>query len=232
MNPRRIYRKAVRLAGCFIGLAAVSSLSFAAADSVPAGKIIALQGTANGVTACVGCHGANGEGNTAAGFPRLAGLSASYLADQLTAFASAQRQNAIMQPQAKLLSPDERVAVAQYFSQLPAPAGLPSADRQGIQPSDAGAWLATRGRWDVELPACVQCHGPAGVGVAPTFPPLAGQPAAYLASQLLAWKKGLRPPGPMGLMPAVAAKLSDADITAVAAYYAGEAPTPGGASPA
>jgi cytochrome c553 len=57
------------------------------------------------------------------------------------------------------------------------------------------------------------------VGVA--FPPLAGQPAAYIESQLHGWKKGARPPGPMALMPVIVSKLSDTDISAVAAYYAG-----------
>ncbi|WP_455731937.1 c-type cytochrome, partial [Burkholderia stabilis] len=40
------------------------------------------------------------------------------------------------------------------------------------------------------------------------------------AGQLNGWKHGARPPGPMALMPMIAGKLSDADIDAVAAYYA------------
>jgi cytochrome c553 len=206
--------------------------SFAAADATSPGKAIAMQGNASGAAACISCHGANGEGIAAAGFPRLAGLSAAYLSEQLAAFAAGKRQNAVMEPVAKALSRDDSEAVAVYFSGLPAPAGLPAADRKDIAPADTGAWLATRGRWDVEVPACAQCHGPAGVGVPPTFPPLAGQPAAYLAGQLLAWKKGLRPPGPMGLMPAIAGRLSDTDITAVATYYAGETAVHGGAGAA
>ena len=43
----------------------------------------------------------------------------------------------------------------------------------------------------------------------PTFP------------QLRAWRQGQRPPGPLGLMPAVATRLTDAEIDAVSAYYAG-----------
>ena len=50
---------------------------------------------------------------------------------------------------------------------------------------------------------------------------LAGQPAAYIAGQLRAWRQGQRPPGPLGLMPAVATRLTDAEIDAVSAYYAG-----------
>jgi cytochrome c553 len=185
------------------------------------GKTIATQGTVKGVAACISCHGAKGEGNAAAGFPRLAGVNASYLCAQLSAFANGERQSTIMQPFAKLLSSNGRSAVALYFSSLPPPAGIKADDNASIKPSDVGAWLATQGRWDQGLPACVQCHGPGGIGVGTTFPPLAGQPAAYIESQLLGWKKGARPPGPMALMPVIASKLSDADISAVAAYYAG-----------
>ena len=50
-----------------------------------------------------------------------------------------------------------------------------------------------------------------------------------IVDQLAAWKSGVRPPGPLGLMPAVAAQLSDADAMAVARYYAGLAAQPPGA---
>jgi cytochrome c553 len=185
------------------------------------GKTIATQGTAKGIAACISCHGAKGEGNAAAGFPRLAGVSASYLSAQLAAFAAGKRQNPIMEPLAKLLSTNDRNAVATYFATLPPALEIKANGGESAKPSDIGAWLANRGRWDQGLPACAQCHGPGGTGVGPTFPPLVGQPALYIASQLHGWKNGTRPPGPMALMSAVASKLSDTDITAVAAYYAG-----------
>ena len=93
-------------------------MSSAHADDLSTGQTIAMQGTAKGVAACISCHGAKGEGNAAAGFPRLAGVSAPYLSAQLTAFADGTRQNPIMQPMAKLLSAHERDAVAQYFAGL------------------------------------------------------------------------------------------------------------------
>ena len=206
----------------------VLAMSSAHADDLSTGQTIAMQGTAKGVAACISCHGAKGEGNAAAGFPRLAGVSAPYLSAQLTVFADGTRQNPIMQPMAKLLSAHERDAVAQYFAGLQSPPGIKAGDNESVTPSDVGAWIATRGRWNEGLPACVQCHGPGGIGVGATFPPLAGQPASYIASQLHGWQSGTRPPGPMALMPAIASKLSDTDITAVAAYYGGtEAPAEG-----
>jgi cytochrome c553 len=215
---------------CVVAIA-LGMTATARADDMTIGKTIATQGTAKGVAACISCHGVKGEGNAAAGFPRLAGVNASYLSGQLSAFANGERQSTIMQPFAKLLSSNGRSAVALYFSALPPPAGIKTNDRTAIKPSDTGAWIATRGRWDQGLPACAQCHGPGGVGVGAAFPPLAGQPAAYIESQLHGWKKGVRPPGPMALMPVIVSKLSDTDISAVAAYYAGSAGPSDNAAP-
>ena len=176
---------------------------------------MAAQGTSPSVAVCIGCHGAKGEGVGA--FPRLAGTGQAYLLAQLDAFANGDRKNPVMLPIAQSLKPAERQALALYFSQLPAP--LVASDSAQPSPSDTGAWLATRGRWADQVPACAQCHGPGGSGVGGQFPPLAGLPAAYIAEQLQAWKAGSRPPGPLALMAGVAKKLSDAEISAVAAYY-------------
>ena len=218
------------LAMCVVAVV-LGLASTARADDMMVGKTIATQGTAKGVAACISCHGAKGEGNAATGFPRLAGVNAAYLSEQLSAFAHGERKSTIMEPFAKLLSSNGRNAVALYFSSLPPPAGIKADDSTAIKPSDSGAWIATRGRWDQGLPACVQCHGPGGIGVGTAFPPLAGQPAAYIASQLHGWKKGTRPPGPMALMPVVVSKLSDTDISAVAAYYAGNVGSSNNAAP-
>jgi cytochrome c553 len=85
-----------------------------------------------------------------------------------------------------------------------------------------GRELALRGRAGAtnEIPACVSCHGDRGSGVGATFPPLAGQSAAYIANQLHAWKHGRRAQGPLALMPTIANKLSDREIAAVADYFA------------
>ena len=179
------------------------------------GQQIAAQGTSQGVAACISCHGAKGEGLGA--FPRLAGTGQAYLLAQLDAFAGGSRKNPIMQPIAQNLTPTERQAVALYFSELPAP--LVASDPAQPSSSNTGAWLATRGRWADQVPACAQCHGPGGSGVGTQFPPLAGLPAAYIAEQLQAWKAGNRPPGPLALMSGIAKKLSDAEVSAVAAYY-------------
>ena len=187
------------------------------------GAVIATSG-AGAAPACQTCHGAAGEGIAQSGFPRLAGLGASYMGRQLDAFADGTRVNAVMMPIAKALSVADRAAVSAYYAALPVPvapaAALPTAPASAPAAALVGATLATGGRWADKLPACEQCHGPGGRGVGSDFPALAGQSASYLANQLTAWKTGARPPGPMGLMAVVAKKLSEADVRAVADHYA------------
>lgn len=192
------------------------------------GAALVLQG-APGVPACMSCHGSSGEGLAAAGFPRLAGQSAAYLEKQLHAFAGGQRVNPQMQAVASALSDSQIRAVAAYYGQLPgwqpAPppvdaAALPTAPQQWTR----GQKLALRGNWDKGIPACFTCHGPAGVGVAPHFPALNGQHAAYTRSQLKAWQSGTRTNDPQGLMKSVALRLSPAEIDAVSAYLVNPLP--------
>lgn len=183
---------------------------------------IARQGNGKGAAPCIACHGVDGAGQEQAGNPRLAGLDAAYLEKQLDDFASGTRGSAVMRPNASALSTDERHALALYYSKLPLPAAL-ATPATPMPPADGlGASLATRGDWDRGIPGCVQCHGPAGVGVGPHFPPLAGQPAAYLAAQLRAWQQGTRHNDPLQLMQHLSTALSAQDIQAVSAWFAAQ----------
>jgi cytochrome c553 len=82
--------------------------------------------------------------------------------------------------------------------------------------ADAGKAIATT--------VCAACHGANGVSVSDTIPNLAGQRAAYLESQLKAFKDGLRrapsPASPPATMAAIAAQLSPETMSNVAAYFA------------
>jgi cytochrome c553 len=198
-------------------LLVAASGSFAATPDAGAGARIASAGVPGGAPACASCHGSQGQGSGA--FPHLAGTGAAYLQEQLDAFAAGTRKNAIMQPIAQALTPEQRAQVAAFYAGLPAT--VHGADRPASQPADTGPWLATRGRWADNLPACAQCHGPGGSGVGANFPPLAGQPGGYIAKQPKAWQDGSRPAGPLGLMQTIARKLKDTDVQAVSDYYAG-----------
>jgi cytochrome c553 len=182
---------------------------------------MAQQGNGHGVAPCMACHAADGGGQAAAGFPRLAGLPQAYLRKQLDDFANGSRANATMQPVANALSDAERDAVAAYYSQLPMPPQASPSSPAG-EAAQRAQTLATRGRWPDGLPACEQCHGPGAVGVGDHFPPLVGQSAAYLANELHAWQHGARRNDPLQLMQTVASKLNDADIAAISAWYAAQ----------
>jgi thiosulfate dehydrogenase len=175
----------------------------------------ALRSAPAAAASCAACHGQSGEGNDTAGFPRLKGLPAAYLSRQLDAFADGTRQNAVMAPLARVLGARDRAQLADYYAALGA---------HPRQPANAATRrdnrLALRGRWSEEIPACVQCHGENGSGIGAAFPALAAQPSAYLAAQLRAWQQGTRRGDPLAMMQRIASRLSDADVRAVADYFA------------
>ncbi|ATR83584.1 c-type cytochrome [Pseudomonas defluvii] len=183
------------------------------------GQNVFTQGGQNpAAMACMGCHGADGMGMAAAGFPRLAGLPAGYLSKQLADFRSGSRKNPIMEPLAKALSASEIQAVSAALAAMPTPK-TPLVRRQQMA-SSPDEKLALYGDWARSIPGCVQCHGPGGVGVGEHFPPLVHQPATYLAAQLNAWRDGTRSNDSNQLMVGVAKALSDDEVKAVAEYFA------------
>lgn len=75
-----------------------------------------------GIPACLACHGPDGKGIAAAGFPRLAGQHDAYTKAQLNAFSMNKRQNdgdtRIMRDIAKRMHPSEIEAVSSYIQGL------------------------------------------------------------------------------------------------------------------
>lgn len=220
VNPLRRPGTLTRLAKTAMLTALLASPMTQAATLAEQGETLATKGS-GAVLACVTCHGAQGQGM--ATFPYLAGQGENYLTRQLDAFAAGTRKNPIMAPIAKAMTPEQKKAASAYYAGL-----KPAFDRDTLgelvdtypAKSDAGAWLANRGDWDNNLPACIQCHGPGGVGVGTDFPAIAGLPATYLAEQLNAWKSGQREAGPQQLMGDIAKRMSDTQIQAVSAYFA------------
>jgi cytochrome c553 len=206
----------MRMALCIVLLALPGVVARACAAD---GQAIAANGNGRDSPACSACHGEHGEGQPAAGFPRLAGLDSGYLVGQLDAFAQGSRDNETMGPIAKALSPDERQAVATFYAGLDA-AKIDEPNKPDEKAVAVGRSLADHGDWSKQLPGCGACHGAAGQGVGKTFPGLAGQSAEYITSQLKAWKDGKRTDDPLHLMTGIANKLNDDQVAAVAAYYA------------
>jgi cytochrome c553 len=180
------------------------------------GAVIAAQGTVTGAPPCAQCHAFNGVSDASGAFPRVAGQSAYYLAEQLRDFASGMRSNAFMTPIAKALTADDIADVAAYYSGLDAPfLPLRKPDEALVK---AGEQLAKVGNESRRIQACDNCHGSGGAGEPPTLPYLAGQYAPYIAFELRMWQRGYRKNSPDG-MAVVARALDEREIAAVAAYY-------------
>jgi cytochrome c553 len=84
-----------------------------------------------------------------------------------------------------------------------------------------GQKLYRGGNLATGVAACAGCHGPEGAGIPGQYPRISGQFASYLESQLLAFKTGTRANDPNGMMRGVAARMSEAEIKAVAEYASG-----------
>jgi len=215
MNRSHILSKAA-LAITFVGVLLVS---YPAARPVPKdqaqfGAQVVAQGTTNGVVACARCHGFDGAADGSGAFPKLAGQSPQYLAQELRAYASGGRQNALMQSIAKGLSAGEIDAVAQYYASIPT-ISLPSRP-QSAQLIARGERLAKVGDIVVRIQACESCHGPNGQGEPPTVPYLAGQYSHYISLQIQMFRKGYRK---SDQMKDPSLNLSDQDVAAIAAYF-------------
>lgn len=184
---------------------------------IKAGEVIAMKGTAAGATACFACHGTRTEENKTGSFPRIINQSQYYIATQLKDYTNGNRNNAVMGPIAKALTDNEREDVAAYYAHILFPTA-----KQTKKPSSVvfkrGETLAAVGDMKLQLQACNNCHGPGGVGLAPTIPSIAGQHANYLEAQLKAWRDGQRK-NSEELMGVIAKKLSDKDIEALSLYF-------------
>lgn len=176
------------------------------------GEMVALSGADGGArAACFTCHGLRGEGDGVA-IPRLAGLEAGYLHKQLEDYASGLRPDDAMGPIAKRLDPEQRRAVAAWYSAMPV---APGATASGAPPD---VWL--RGDPSRRIAACAACHGATGLGVGRGGPVLAGQPEAYTVEQIRRWRKGERRNDPRSVMAQAVAGLTEAEIRATGRWLA------------
>jgi len=199
------------------------------AGTLERGRLIAAGGAQQGGVEmkCMACHGRSGQGGGAA--PMLAGLPWSYLADQLVAYRKGTRKSRIMSEVASRLTASEiRAVTAWYASKSPSSdAADPEADTRLLERGGALARAGLRsGSASAEMTACVMCHGQDAMESGTAVPPLAGQSADYIASQLRAWQNGTRHNDPLNVMREIAEQLSADDIEAVAAYYANLPPQP------
>jgi len=203
-------------------MAILFATSFIAHASEEAkGKADPAKGKVIAETVCVACHGADGN-SAASANPHLAGQVEEYIYKQLKNFKSvdgkpAARNNPIMGGMAAPLSDEDMKNVAAWFaSQKLKPAAATDESKIAL-----GQKIWRQGDFKKGVPACAGCHGPAGAGLPAQYPRLAGQFAEYTETQLKSFRADERANDPEKMMRTIAAKLSDAEMKAVAEYAAG-----------
>ena len=195
----------------------------------------------NGATlagTCAACHGL--DGNPAdPQYPRLAGQSERYIAQQLALYRSGERSTgmaALMMPFAQMLSAQDSRDVGAYFSTQAAGAGvaddslIASGPNAGKRFFEVGQQLYLGGDTERGIPACLACHGPDGAGnPGPAYPRVAGQFSDYTQRRLEQYRAGepeaLSANPHFQIMATIATKLTDEEIGSLASYLQGLHPS-------
>ncbi len=199
--------------------AALASGAALAAEPAPKADPAKAQQTASQV--CAACHGAAGQSAIPAN-PNLAGQIPEYIAKQLMNFKAADgkpavRANPIMAGMVANLTPEDmRNLAAYYAAQTPSTGAA-----QNTATVELGQQIFRGGIASQGIPACGSCHGATGAGLPVQYPRLAGQHPEYIEAQMKAWRSGERANDAGKMMRTIAAKMSDAQIKAVADYIAG-----------
>jgi cytochrome c553 len=202
----------------FLGLSiqafAAEAVAKPAKPDLAAGDALYNNGdSTRGITACVGCHGANGNSATGS-WPKLSAQNATYIYNQLSHFKSGERANAVMMGMAMPLTDADMRNVAAYLEKQEHKSGTAkNADTIELGKSIYRGGIASKG-----VPACAGCHGPAGAGIPVQYPRIGGQWLEYSNQQLMNFRAGERKNLQMNM---IAAKLSDKEMAAVADYIAG-----------
>jgi len=200
---------------------AAAMLCAGAAAAQGAAKPDAAKGQSIAAQTCAACHGADGN-SPAAPNPKLAGQFYEYLQRQLAHFKpqagnKPARDNAVMAAMvANLSAADMQNVAAYYASQKLKPAAAKDKELAAL-----GQKIYRGGIAATAVAACAGCHGPSGAGMPAQYPRIYGQYAEYVEAQLKAFRSGTRSNDPNGMMRAVAVRMTDREIQAVAEYVAG-----------
>jgi cytochrome c553 len=227
-HPARVTRRGAWWIGLAILLTSLVPCPVAILTAQPTER--APDTMAARLLACVPCHGRQGEGTSNDYFPRLAGKPAGYLMNQLIAFRDGRRRYPPMNYLLEYLPDSYLEKIAEYFAALRPQPLPPTVTDVSAAVLAHGHLLVTEGDQARGIPACSACHGPRLTGMEPAIPGLAGLRANYISAQLGAFRYGTRTAAEPDCMQFVAAKLSESDVTAVAAWLASR-PVPLDGSP-
>jgi cytochrome c553 len=207
-------RRKALLALAVLSLAPVASL--AQSEAVPAFKQVdSIEARVQG---CVTCHGQSGQGTSNGYFPRIAGKPAGYLYNQLVAFRDGSRRYPPMNYLVAYLPDSYLREMAEHFAKQRPPYAAQDTAAADPATTARGQALATAGDPQKGIPACIACHGAGLTGMVPGIPGLVGLRPTYIVAQLTRWRVGDRHAAEPDCMKRIASRLSDADITAVAAW--------------
>jgi cytochrome c553 len=187
----------------------VSSIALAQQGSADAG--------AGKIAVCVACHGQSGNDSVLPNVPKLGARGERYLLKQLQEIKSGVRNVPLMAGMLNTLNDQDLADVAAYFNAQPLAQGAAEEAKVAL-----GETLYRAGNADIGVAACTACHAPDGKGnVSAGYPSLSGQDVAYTDLTLRAFRAGERANDEASIMRTIAARLSDAEIAALASYVSG-----------
>lgn len=169
------------------------------------------------IAVCVACHGETGNSSALPNVPKLGGRGERYLLKQLQDIKSGVRNVPLMAGMLNTLDDQGLADVAAYFDSQELAAGAVEESKRALGEEIYRAGIASIG-----VAACSACHAPDGKGNASAgYPSLSGQDVAYTELTLRAFRAGERSNDEAEIMRTIAARLSDAEIAALASYVAG-----------
>ena len=166
---------------------------------------------------CATCHGDTGL-STNETWPSLSGQPAGYifkvLKDYQDGKLSGTDRGQLMAFIVKEMTDQDIVDLASYFAANPLPPAQP------VTKQDAAETLDLLGDPKRLIPPCSVCHGNAAKGDFPDFPALAGQSPEYLMRSLNDFRTKERGNDVYSRMRLIAGRLTDEEISSIAAYFA------------
>lgn len=198
----------------FNALFALLLIAATATSALAQGNAEAGQGK---TTVCGACHGPTGNDSLLPNVPKLGGQGERYLLKQLQEIKSGTRVVPLMAGMLNAMNDQDLADVAAWFASQPAPQGAVDPAKREL-----GERLFRAGDAAIGVAACSACHAPNGKGNhAAGYPALSGQDAAYSELQLKAFRAGERTNDEAEVMRTTAARLNDAEISALASYISG-----------
>ncbi|MQX37794.1 c-type cytochrome [Roseospira navarrensis] len=229
--------KTVTLAGALIlgGAATASEPPTAAPALTPADLMTLMKTMPAGDAArgadlhdtywCASCHGTDGVA-WSENYPSVAGQARVYVYKTLLDYRDGRRVEGdgrweSMAATVRALDDQDLADLAAYYAGAVLPAPDAGTAQASAEAAPAVMTLVRHGDPSRLMTACASCHGVSGTGGKPEVPRLAGLERAYLERTLRLFHGGVRASDTDKNMRFFADRLSDDEIAALAAYYAG-----------